>query len=113
LSLKVVGVEDLIVRLVGGWLRDGAVSGEAAAKLQALVGLAREGAGGPLRAGYLQRRLASEPDGEVVFESPSVEAGGESAAQLRRTSLAQMQAVISVWRARCGLAVVPRSLRRF
>lgn len=111
LSLKVVGIEDLIVRLVVGWLRDGAVSGEAAAKLQTLVGLAREGVGGPLRAGYLQRRLASETYGEVVFESPSVEADGELTPQLRRTSLTQMQGVIRVWRARCGLSVARRSLR--
>jgi hypothetical protein len=67
-SLKVVGIEDLLVEQVGGWLRDRAAVGEAAAKLQALVGLARERVGGPLRAGYLQRRLAWETDGQVVYE---------------------------------------------
>ncbi len=111
LSLKVVGIEDLIVRQVGGWLRDGAVSGEAAAKLQALVGLARDGVCGPLRAGYLQRRLASETAGEVVLESLPAEEGQEPAGRLRRTSLTQMQAVTSVWRDRCGLSMVPRSVR--
>jgi len=72
LWLKVAGIEDLIVQQVGGWLRDGAGSGEAAAKLQALVGLAREGVGGPLRVGYLQHRLASETNGEVEFEAVTV-----------------------------------------
>jgi hypothetical protein len=37
-SLKVVGIEDLIAQQVGCWLRDGAPSGELAARLQALVG---------------------------------------------------------------------------
>jgi hypothetical protein len=111
LSLKVVGIEDLIVRQVGAWLRDGTAPGEAAAKLQALVGLALGGVGGPLCAGYLQRQLASETDGEVVFESLSADEGGTLAPQLRRTSLTQMQTVIRLWRSRCGLSVVPRSWR--
>ncbi len=106
LSVKVVGVEDLIVRQVGKWLHDGAAPGEAAARLQVLVGLAREGVGGPLRTGYLQRRLATETNGEVVFDSIPVEEGGEPAPRLRRTSLTQMQSVISVWRSRCGLSMV-------
>jgi hypothetical protein len=108
LSLKVVGVEDLIARQVGAWLRDGAGSGEAAAKLQTLVSLAREGVGGLLRVGYLQRRLSSETDGEVVFESLSAEAGRDPSPQLRRTSLTRMQVTIKVWCDRCGLSVVPR-----
>jgi hypothetical protein len=111
LSVKVVGVEDLIVWQVGGWLRDGAASGEAAAKLRALVGLALDGVGGALRVGYLQRRLALETDGEVVFESPSEEAGEEPAPQLRRMSLTQMQSLIGAWRDQCGLSAVPRPLR--
>jgi hypothetical protein len=111
LSLKVVGVEDLIARQAGAWLRDGAVSGEAAAKLQTLVSLAREGVGGLLRVGYLQRRLASETDGDVVFESLSAEAAREPRPQLRRTSLTQMQVTIKVWRDRCGLSVVSQSPR--
>jgi hypothetical protein len=112
LSLKVVGIEDLIVRQVGDWLRDGAASGEAAATLQTLVSLAREGVGGPLCAGYLQRQLALETDGEVEFEPLWAEEGGKLAPPLRRTSLTQMQTVISVWRDRCGLLVVPRPSRR-
>jgi hypothetical protein len=111
LSVKVVGIEDLIVWQVGGWLRDGAASGEAAGKLRALVGLAREGVGGTLRVGYLQRRLASETDGEVVFESTSGEDGEETAPQLRRTSLRKMHTVIGAWRDQCGLSAVPRPLR--
>jgi hypothetical protein len=111
LSLKVIGVEDLIVRQVGEWLRDGAVRGEAAGKLQALVGLAGEGVCGPLRTGYLQSRLAWETDGEVVFDSLPVDEAGEPARRLRRTSLTQMQSVICVWRHRSGLSMVPRSWR--
>jgi hypothetical protein len=111
LSLKVVGVEDLIVRQVHEWLRDGAAPGEAATKLQALVALAREGVGGSLRSGYLQRRLASETDGVVVFDSLPAEEGGEPAVRLRRTSLTQMQSVISAWRNRYGLSTVPRTRR--
>ncbi len=83
MSLKVIGVEDLIVHQVGEWLRDGAVAGEAVAKVQALIGLALEGVGGPLRTGYLQRRLASETDGEVAFELLPADEGGEPARRLR------------------------------
>jgi hypothetical protein len=111
MSLKVIGVEDLIARLAGAWLRDSTVSGEAAAKLQTLVSLAREGVGGVLRVGHLQRRLASETDGEVTFESLSAEEGREPRPQLRRTSLTQMQVTIKLWRDRYGLSVVPRSTR--
>lgn len=76
-SLKIVGIEDLILEQVGGWLRDGAGPGEAAAKLQALIGLAEAGVGRSLRVGYLQPRLASETDGEVTFESFSGDEAGE------------------------------------
>ncbi len=109
-SLKVVGIEDLIVQQVGGWLRDRAAAGEAATKLQVLVGLAREGVGGPLRAAYLQRRLAWETDGEVVFEWLRSGEGGELVPQPRGMNLTHMQAVISVWRDRCGLSADPRRL---
>jgi hypothetical protein len=107
-SLKVVGIEDLIVQQVGGWLQDGA-SSEAAIKVQALAGLAREGVGGGLRTGYLQRRLASETDGEVVFDSLLKGEGSEPAAELRRISLTRMQTLIRAWRDRSGLSAVPRS----
>jgi hypothetical protein len=110
-SLKVAGVEDLIVRHVGGWLRDRAGSGEAAGQLQALLGLAREGVGGPLRAEYLQRRLAVETDGEVVLDSLQERSGGDAAPQLRRTSLTDMQATIGLWRDRRGLSLDRRRLR--
>jgi hypothetical protein len=69
-SLKVVGIEDLIVQQVGCWLRDGVPSGVLAAEIQALVGLGQDGVRGPFGASYLQRRLAWETDGEVVVEMP-------------------------------------------
>lgn len=110
-SLKVVGIEDLIVQQVDGWLRDRTAVGEAAAKLQALVGLAREGVGGPLRSGYRQRRLAWETDGEVVYEGLGSREGEALTPQLRRMCLKQMQMVISGWRDRCRLSVGPRRLK--
>jgi hypothetical protein len=60
-TLQVVGIEDLIIDQARSWLLDGAPRGEAVAQLQALVALAQVGIGGPLRAGYLQRRLARKP----------------------------------------------------
>jgi hypothetical protein len=106
-SLKVVGIEDLIVQQAGCWLRDGAPSGELAALLQALVGLGRAGVGGPLDARYLQRRLARETDGEVVVEILRSE---ESRAEIwapRTICLTRMQARIGAWCDRHGLSSDP------
>jgi hypothetical protein len=103
-SLKVVGIEDLIARQVGCWLRDGVSSGALAAQVQALVGLGRDGVGGPFGVSYLQRRLARETDGEVVVEMPWLEEGRGPMRARRTTSLREMQARIGVWRDYCGLS---------
>jgi hypothetical protein len=58
-SLKVVGIEDLIVGWVVGSLRDGAPLIEAVAQVQACVALTKAGLRGPLCNGYL-RRLGDE-----------------------------------------------------
>jgi hypothetical protein len=102
-SLKVVGIEDLIARQVGCWLMDGTPSGELAGRLEALVGLGRQGVGGPLAAGYLQRRLARETDGEVVVEMLRSEEGRVQSRAPRTTSLTHMHTRISTWRDQCGL----------
>ena len=52
-SLKIVGIEDLIIEEVAGQRRHGAPREEAAAKARVLVALGREGVGGRLRAGAL------------------------------------------------------------
>jgi hypothetical protein len=110
-SLKVVGIEDLIAQQAGCWLLDGAASGALAVKLQALMGLGREGVGGPLCAGYLQRRLALETNGEVVVEVLPSEEGRAQSRIPRTTSLTQMRTRISTWRERCGLSCEPLHAR--
>lgn len=106
-SLKVVGIEDLIVQQVGYWFRDGAPSGAMAAQVQALVGLGQNGVGGPFAASYLQRRLSRETDGEVVVEIPRWEEGRGPMRPRRTTSLSDMQARIGLWRDHCGLSFDP------
>jgi hypothetical protein len=102
-SLKVVGIEDLLVQQAGCWLVDRSPPGEAATRLQVLLGVGREGVGGPLRTGYLQRRLARETNGEVVVETQGSEGEGEHLRTQRTTSLAEMGARISAWRDCHGL----------
>ena len=106
-SLTVIGIEDLIAQQVGCWLRDGAPAGDFATRVQALVGLGREGVGGSFRAGYLQRRLARETNGEVVLEDLGSDEGREPLRALRTTDLAEMRARISVWRDRHALWLAP------
>jgi len=106
-SLTVVGIEDLIAQRVGCWLRDGAPSGELVARLQALVGLGREGVGGPLGASYLHRRLARETNGEVIVEMLRLEEGRAQIRTPRTTGLTQMHRRISAWRDHCGLLSDP------
>ena len=57
-SLKVVGIEDLIVEEIAGMWRQRASLEEAAARTRVLAELGRNGVGGRLRSGYLHRRLA-------------------------------------------------------
>jgi hypothetical protein len=105
--LKVVGIEDLIVDQARSWLRDGAPRGEPAMPLQALVALARAGVGGPLRAGYLQRRLMRETEGEVVIDDLPFGSEGPRAGAPRCMNLTDMRSRIQAWRTREGLAVDP------
>jgi hypothetical protein len=106
-TLQVVGIEDLIINHVRSWLQDGVPRGEPVALLQALVALARAGVGGPLRAGYLQRRLARETQGEVTIDELSIASEGPWAGTSRCISLTDMQSRIQTWRAREGLAANP------
>ena len=106
-TLRVVGIEDLIVEQARCWLLDGAPSGEQIAVLQALVGLARAGVGGPLRLNYLQRRLALETNGEVIIEDLQGEAFNPKGATLRSVGLTEMQVRLQAWRAREGLPSHP------
>lgn len=103
-SLKVVGIEDLIAQQAGRWRRDGPPSGELAARLQTLVGLGRAGVGGPLGASYLQRRLARETDGEVFVEILPSEEGRAQIRAPRTIYLTRMQARIGAWYDRHGLS---------
>jgi hypothetical protein len=110
-TLKVIGIEDLIVDVVRSWLLDGAPAGEPVIVLQALVASARAGVGGPLRTTYLQRRLAAETNGEVCIDDLPVEAGREPVGMPRAIRLTEMQARIHAWRAPQGLvADTPRTV---
>jgi hypothetical protein len=102
-SLTVVGIEDLIVEQVGHWLVAGGRSGEFAVRLQTLVGLGREGVGGPLREGYLHRRVAWQSDGQVVLELPTSDDGMAPAHTARAMNLTRMRVLISTWCRRNGL----------
>ena len=106
-TLQVVGIEDLIIDQARSWLLDGAPRGEPAVQLQALVALAWAGAGGPLRAGYLQRRLARATQGEVSIDDLACGAEGPWSAAPRCMGLTDMQARIQAWRARAGLPTDP------
>jgi hypothetical protein len=106
-TLQVVGIEDLIIEQARFWLLDGSPRGEDATRLQALVALARAGVGGPLRAGYLQRRLAWATQGEVAIEDLPFGAEGAWAGRPRCMSLTDMQAQIQAWRVREGLPPDP------
>jgi hypothetical protein len=107
ITLQVVGIEDLIIDQARGWLLDGAPRGEPAARLQALVALARTGVGGPLRTGYLQRRLARETQGEVSIDDLWFGTEGPWAGSPRCLGLTDMRSRIQAWRAREGLPSDP------
>jgi hypothetical protein len=102
-SLTVVGIEDLIAEQVGHWLAAGARPGEFAVRLQTLVGLGREGVGGPLREGYLQRRVAWQSGGQVVLELSSLDDGIAPDHTVRAMNLTRMHVLINTWCSRNGL----------
>jgi hypothetical protein len=102
-TLQVVGIEQLIIERVRSWRLDGAPRGEHVTQLQTLVALARAGVGGPLCAGYLQRRLAWETQGEVSIDDLSFGSEGPWAGTPRRMGLSAMRSRIWAWRACEGL----------
>jgi hypothetical protein len=106
-TLRVVGIEDVIAEQARCWLLDGAPRGEHGTRLQALVALAWAGVGGPLRAGYLQRRLALETQGEVFIDDRPFGADRPWLGTPRCIGLTDMQSRIQAWRVREGFASSP------
>lgn len=108
-SVKVVGVEDLIVKEAINWL---ALRGEeVAARLGVLAELGQEGVGGGFRADYLERRLARETDGEVMLSKTSRRTVGANATVPRTIALSEMQELIHIWRTRCGFSCIDDTSR--
>jgi hypothetical protein len=101
-SLKVIGIEDLIVEELTRGLMRQAPSREVSARVRELVGLGRAGVAGRLRAGYLQRRVAWVSNGEVAFEASLLEEGVDGDAVPRLVTLSQMRTLISAWWAKRG-----------
>jgi hypothetical protein len=103
-SIKVIGIEDLIVEQVADWLARRVSTGEVATKSGVLATLAQSGVGGRFRGEYLQRRLAWETNGEVAFDaSPSRDDLADDEAP-RMTTFTRMQTLINTWHLRHGFA---------
>jgi hypothetical protein len=103
-SIKVIGIEDLIVEQATDWLARRMPTSEVATKSGVLVTLAQSGVGGRFRGAYLQRRLAWETNGEVAFDaSPSRDGLADDNAP-RTTTLTRMQTLINAWHLRHGFA---------
>jgi hypothetical protein len=110
-SIKVIGIEDLIVEQATEWLACRMPTSEVATKSGVLVTLAQSGVGGRFRGAYLQRRLAWETNGEVAFDaSPFRDDLAEGSAP-RMTTLTRMQTLISAWHLRQGFAFDAASSR--
>jgi len=105
-SVKVIGIEDLITQQVTFSLTEGAPSREAATRARVLTALGRAGVGGRFQVGYLQRRLAWETSGEVVLDAQPGEEEGEDAATARTITLSQMRTLIGAWLAKNGFSFV-------
>jgi hypothetical protein len=91
-------------RSAGGMLAPGPIAARRSRRPSAgSAGSGSEGVGGPLRMGYLQRRLAGETNGEVVVETLGSEGEGAHLRAQRTTSLTEMRARISAWRDCHGL----------
>jgi hypothetical protein len=117
-SLKVVGIEDLIVSEVAGMQRQGP-SEEVAARARVLAELGRNGVGGRLRSAYLDRRLAWETRGEVVLEDRWSNRAGEDDAASRTIALSRMRTLIHALARQAWLfvrsaasTVTPRAARK-
>ena len=110
-SIKVIGIEDLIMEQATDWLARRMPTSEVATKSGVLVTLAQSGVGGRFRGEYLQRRLAWETNGEVAFDaSPSRDDLADDTA-LRMTMLTRMQTLINAWHLRHGFAFRASNLR--
>ena len=96
-SLKVVGIEDVIAEQVASWRAHRVPSAQSTTRIQVLIALARRGIGGPFRAGYLQRRLAHDTEGEVAFEATWPGEGTEHDVAPRTVALSSMRAVANTW----------------
>ena len=103
-SIKVIGIEDLIVEHASDWLACRMPTSEVATKSGVLLTLAQGGVGGRFRGAYLQRRLAWETNGEVAFDvSPSRYDLADDIAP-RTTALTRMQTLINASYLRHGFA---------
>ena len=100
--LHVVGIEDSILQLVRKRLRHRGSLPRPSAKLQTIASLAMAGIGGPLRTGYLRRRLALETQGEFAFESPVLDASETLDPSPRVARLSEMATLIRRWRDQHG-----------
>jgi hypothetical protein len=101
-SLKVIGIEDLIIDEATRCLMQRVPAGESSARVRALIGLGRAGVAGRFRAGYLQRRVAWASNGEAGFEASLSEGEAADDAMPRLITLSQMRTLIGAWRVRCG-----------
>jgi hypothetical protein len=105
-SVKVIGIEDLITEQVTFSLTEGAPSRETATRVRVLTALGRAGVGGRFQVGYLQRRLAWETSGEVVLDAQPGEEEGEDVGAARTITLSQMRTLIGAWLAKNGFSFV-------
>jgi hypothetical protein len=103
-SVKAIGVEDLIVDEAVGSLARRRPSNEALVRGRVLMELGCEGICGGFCIGYLERRLRWETAGEVVLDSHLISASVEYAAGARTITLGEMRHVISTWRTRRGFS---------
>jgi hypothetical protein len=101
-SLKVIGIEDLIIKELTRCLMRKTPLREISAGVRELVALGRAGVAGRLRAGYLQRRVAWASDGEVAFEASLPEEEADDNAGPRLITLSRMQTLISARRIKSG-----------
>jgi hypothetical protein len=110
-SIKVIALEDLIVEEAIKCLTCDRRWSEAVERIRVLVELGSAGVGGGFRPSYLERRLAWETEGQVVFDWPSFGGAHEHAAAGRTITLSEMRQLISRWRTERGFpftdAVLP------
>jgi hypothetical protein len=103
-TMKVVGIEDLIVEDAVFPRSHGVASGEAAERARILVGLGREGVG----VGFGRASFIVVWRGRLTVRSRSTplshDRAGDDGALPRIMSLARIRTLISAWRVRCGFS---------